>query len=667
LTRLRKVVQDSPGAVPAAVCIAVFTWFAAEEGGFLGTTWLPGTLLLLATLAICLVSLPSPRPTRAILAAVLLLAAYAAWSYLSILWADEQGIAWDGANRTLLYAVVLALCALWPIRAVPAAVLAGAWGLAVAGIGVIELLRVDAAADPDSFFRQGRLEQPTGYANANVALWFSAIWPCLVLAGRQAVPVPLRGLLLAACGPLIGLTILGQSRSWFFAIPFVLVLALVLVPGRGRTLAALAAIGIALLAMAGPLLDLYDRWESASHPALVDDATRAILFASAGLLVAGVLAALVDRRLSVPRQTARRISAAAVAATAVLALGGLVAFAASKDDPVGELSDAWQEFKESGGEPGDFGSSRFGGSLGNYRYDYWRVAWENFERHPLIGVGADNYELDYLARGNTGGATPRYTHSLELRVISHTGLVGALLLGGAVVLALVAAAPFAVRARAGLGPATVGACLMVFVYWVVHGSADWLWEFPALGGSAFALLGVAAALASLGRAEPAAGIPRPALAAGVAIMLVASASLTLPWLAERDLRNALRTADTDPLGALDRLDRARGLNPLSANFDKASGVILARQGRLDEAALEYREVLERNPRDSYAELQLGAIASELEQPTEALLHLRRASELAPTDRNIRDSLLAVERGRKLDVNRLDRQITREIDVKLGRN
>jgi O-Antigen ligase len=499
-----------------------------------------------------------------------------------------------------------------------------------------------------------------------VALWFSGIWPCLVLAGRQAVPVPLRGLLLAACGPLIGLTILGQSRSWFFALPFVLVLALVLVPGRGRTLAALAAIGIALLAMLGPLIDLYDRWETASQPALVDDATRAILLASAGLLVVGLLAALVDRRVKVPRETARRISGAAVAATALLAVGGLVAFAASKDDPVGELSDAWDEFKESGGEPGDFGSSRFGGSLGNYRYDYWRVAWENFEDHPLIGVGADNYQLDYLERGDTGGATPRYTHSLELRVISHTGLVGVLLLGGAMVCALVASAPFAVRARAGLGPATVGACLMVFAYWVVHGSADWLWEFPALGGSAFAMLGVAAALASLGRADPAAGVPRRFLVAGAAIMLVATASLTVTWLAERDLRTALRTADTDPLGALDRLDRGRGLNPLSTNFDKASGVILARQGRLDEAAIEYREVIERTPRDSYAELQLGAIASELDQRSEALQHLRRASELAPRDRTIRQSLRTVEEGRKLNVNRLDRQITREIDVKLGR-
>ena len=31
-------------------------------------------------------------------------------------WAHDQGIAWEGANRTLLYLVVFALLALWPLR-----------------------------------------------------------------------------------------------------------------------------------------------------------------------------------------------------------------------------------------------------------------------------------------------------------------------------------------------------------------------------------------------------------------------------------------------------------------------------------------------------------------------------------------------------------------------
>ena len=49
---------------------------------------------------------------------------------------------------------------------------------------------------------------------------------------------------------------------------------------------------------------------------------------------------------------------------------------------------------------------------------------------------------------------------------------------------------------------------MVFAYWVVHGSVDWLWEYPGLGGPAFALLGVAVALAGRGHGRiPAATLP----------------------------------------------------------------------------------------------------------------------------------------------------------------
>ena len=33
------------------------------------------------------------------------------------------------------------------------------------------------------------------------------------------------------------------------------------------------------------------------------------------------------------------------------------------------------------------------------------------------------------------------------------------------------------------------------LYWLVHGSADWFWEFAGLGGPAFALLGVLSAAA----------------------------------------------------------------------------------------------------------------------------------------------------------------------------
>ena len=59
------------------------------------------------------------------------LAAYTALSYLSILWAGVPGDAWEGANRTLLYLLVFALFACWRQRGASAALLLGAWTLAM--------------------------------------------------------------------------------------------------------------------------------------------------------------------------------------------------------------------------------------------------------------------------------------------------------------------------------------------------------------------------------------------------------------------------------------------------------------------------------------------------------------------------------------------------------
>ena len=55
------------------------------------------------------------RSGRTVFAAVGLLAAFTVWSYASIGWAADRGVAWDGSNRGLLYLLVFGLLALWPV------------------------------------------------------------------------------------------------------------------------------------------------------------------------------------------------------------------------------------------------------------------------------------------------------------------------------------------------------------------------------------------------------------------------------------------------------------------------------------------------------------------------------------------------------------------------
>src|SRR5205823_2790271 len=161
------------------------------------------------------------------------------------------------------------------------------------------------------------------------------------------------------------------------------------------------------------------------------------------------------------------------------------------------------------------------------------------------GIGADNFAQQYLAHGRSQ-ETPHYPHSVELRMLTETGIVGALLATAGVGAALAAGAR-AVR-RSGAGDPLAGdvavAALGGFAYWAVHGSFDWFWEFAGLGAAAFALLGLACSLAPAqvrrvgSRARPPAaavrrlgGRGRPlAVAIGALASLAAALSLAAPWL-----------------------------------------------------------------------------------------------------------------------------------------
>ena len=107
--------------------------------------------------------------------------------------------------------------------------------------------------------------------------------------------------------------------------------------------------------------------------------------------------------------------------------------------------------------------------------------------HPVGGLGQDNFTDYYLPRRHTQ-EEPAWVHSLELRLLAHTGLVGFILFAIFLVAALTAALRTRRRGDA-LMRAAAGAGLMALVVWLIHGSVDWFWEMPALSGPALGFLG----------------------------------------------------------------------------------------------------------------------------------------------------------------------------------
>jgi tetratricopeptide (TPR) repeat protein len=382
-----------------------------------------------------------------------------------------------------------------------------------------------------------------------------------------------------------------------------------------------------------------------------------ILGAAFAVAVVVALIALLEPRLSTPR-TERTAHRALAAVGVMIALGAGGTGLVLAGGPVEGARDAWDSFKQ--GYNDDQGGRLFTSGLGSNRYDFYRVALNVFRDHPVAGVGADNFAQDYLAQRRSD-ESPRYPHSLELRTLAQTGLVGALLLLGAIAGALWGALR-AARQPDRRAAAVAAAVTVSFVYWLVHGSADWFWEFAGLGAPAWAMIGLACGLLPRGPGGEPDPMPRvagrvstQAVAVG-AFALVAAVSLALPWIAETQTRRAASTWPQDLQLARDRLDQAATMNPLSERSQLVAGTIALRRHDLAGAEREFRAALERNSRSSYAALELGAIASQRGERALALRLLRRAVELNPRDKLTRSTLRRARRGQRIDVERLNQQI-----------
>ncbi len=534
-SRLIAALRAAPVTLPCLAALALMVVWSTADAGYPLTHWAPGGLIVLALLAIAVLARP-PRLREVpgpVLLALGCLAAYTALSFLSILWAAVPGDAWEGADRTLLYLLVFALFALWPQRGATATGLLSAWTLALACLALITLLHVDAAAGSPARLQAllpgGRLVYPAGYANADAAQWLIAFWPALLLARSRELPSALRGALAGGAVLLAGVALLSQSRGALYATPAMLVLVFALLPGRVRTFALLVPVAAAIGAAAPAVLRVGERLEAghgatdAVHTATDAVHTATVALLAGALVVAAVVtsAAAIERRRTLPAASALRVHRGAGALAWVCLVVLLAGAWVAAGNPVTRARHAWDTFKSPSGYSADSGGSRLTSGLGSNRYDFYRVALDEFAAHPVAGIGADNFAEAYLVHGRSG-ETPHYPHSVELRTLSQTGLLGALLALAGLAGALLAGWRALARAPDPLARAAAAAALSGFAYWAVHGSFDWFWEFAGLGAPAFALLGLACALAPR-NAREVASVPAAAGAAARSGRLAAAA------------------------------------------------------------------------------------------------------------------------------------------------
>ena len=314
--------------------------WAGTEAGYPTTHWYPGALALLGLLVGAAITLRLPPVPRPVLLAALLLLAFTLWSFASISWADDQGEAWDGANRTLLYLLVFLLFALWQQVDRWATVIAGAWVLALTAVAAVVIYLVSFGGDPAALFSSDRLNEPAGYVNASCALFLMPLWVALVLASRFELRPLIRGLLAGAVVILASAAFLGQSRGAIFSVPLVLIFVFVVTPDRGSLFGVLIPIGVATAACAVTIVAALDAFAPAEAAKELDGvAQRVGISALLACLVVWVAATLERRSAPGSRQIAHRWLARAGVATAVAVAAGTLWLAGN---PVEVARDAWE-------------------------------------------------------------------------------------------------------------------------------------------------------------------------------------------------------------------------------------------------------------------------------------------------------------------------------------
>lgn len=616
------MVAPLAAGVPTAL---IFVLWTTRDGGYSATAWMPAALFIGALLVMVAWLGGGVAPSRRTLLALACFSAFTIWSFCSIAWADVRGDAWEGANRTLLYLVVFAAFALWPWRVRHAAVLLGALSVAIAGVVVFALASAIVSEDPTTSFIGRRLAEPTGYYNATAAILLGALWPAAYLAARRDVHAAGRAVLFGVSVVLLELAFLSQSRGSVVALPIALIVYLALVPGRLRALLALVPAALATALAAPQLLDVHEAFDTPRFDGELQDALTVVLASGAAVAVVGLAIAVFDRRVNPSAGLIRNLSRIGLAGAAVVAvLATVTAFVVSS--PSGWLERGWDDFRR--GAPPPSSELHLTSGLGSNRYDFWRVALREARASPVVGIGADNFAVPYL-RERRSDEEPLYSHSIQLDILSQTGIVGVALILAALGAALGAFA----LARAQLstfGVGLAGAAIASFAYWLAHASVDWFWQFPGVTAPALACLALAGGLReSAGREPRRLGVAGGAILVPVAT--VAGLSLLLPWLAAVEARRASAVWRESPHAAYERLGRARSLNPLTDRPDQVEGVIAGRMGDWERMRAAFVRSLERNPWSWYAHFELALADAQLGERGAALRELDLAAELNPDE------------------------------------
>jgi O-antigen ligase len=622
------------------------------RAGFLGTLAVAGAVFALAFnsgsyaitarcavgvavwwgLALALASglLPLARVPRAAVVTAGFLGALMLLSGLSIAWSPGAETAFDEADRVLLYLGVFLLVAL---AATPSSLPRFVDGV---GLGVVALVllalvarlfpHLIPAADSSPYPGDPRATWPLDYWNG-LAVFAALGIPSLLRGAVAARHVVARAAAVGAFPILASIIYLTSSRGGAGAALVAAVAFVALTRQRARAVVALLIGGagsvaaIVVLSARSALVN-----DPLNAPAAIGEGHSAAAMIAVICVLTGAVYLLATR---VPVH-APKLSRRAVRLASALAVVGLVAGVVAAN-PIDRFRDFTAPTPKSEGF-NDYTTSHLASGSSNGRWQFWSAAFDQFQAHPVLGDGAGTYPAWWLEHGSLRYFT-RNAHSVYLQTLGELGLVGLLLLVGA--LGTVALATVR-RVRAGPAArnelAAVAALALAFV---AAAGFDWMWQLPGV-----ALLGVAALALLVGAATrtgssatgspPTPRIRWPWRAAILVVGAAAAVAQGIPLLTQTDIeRSQAQAARYDMPAALASARAAQRTAPWAASPRLQLALVEEASSDLDAARRAIRAAIQRDSSDWRLWLVAARIANERGDAAEAAADLRRATSLNP--------------------------------------
>jgi cytochrome c-type biogenesis protein CcmH/NrfG len=604
-----------PGAVVAWVIpVALILYLGLKNGGFdpipRGDAGVLAWWVVLIGLAVG--ALPAIRIRSVTGILIVLLAAFGAWTALSLTWSQSDERTMIEVARVATYLGFLVLAVGLQQRGYGRELLLGV----TSGVAVLTVLAALSRFEPNWF-----PDQETGRFIPGIQIERRLAYPLNYstgLAAMTAMGLPLFLHLMAS-----GRTILGRSVG-----AAMLPIAVLVLWWTGSSLSIpLAAVGIAaylvfssdrlpalgslaLAAVAGLVLILTSHTRDALERGLpTPDALRE----GDQLLVIAIIVCVVVivarfalqpafRRLAAleVKVPPRRAKQALIAGLAVIVVA-IVAAGAS-----GALSERWESFKSATGlDPNQGGQgSQLTDVSARGRFQFWEGAVDAWRSDPVLGIGPGTFEFWWAQHGDPDAAIfVVNAHSLYLENLAELGPIGFLLILAFVVVALVAGAMRAWRSTLGNRPELAAALAACFVF-AAAAAVDWVWQLAVLPGAFLFAVAVAVGPEPVrARGSTRTGDDRertwkrfvPAiLTAGLAV--VAVVAIAIPLGSESAVQQSQdHVADGDLDAALNSARDAVAIEPFAATPRLQEATTLELMGDEDAAVAAAREAATKEP------------------------------------------------------------------------